>query len=61
MTRDEVRKYMKANIDRLCAEQGILVEINDPRLIAVSVRLLGIGRRNHDALRLEVSTAPPGG
>lgn len=60
MTREQAMAYMNANIGRLCAEQGISVEITDPELIALSVRLLSIGRRNEDSLRLKVATTPTG-
>lgn len=46
VTREQVKAYMRANIDRLCAEQGVSVEIKDPALIAVSIQLLTLGRRN---------------
>lgn len=59
MTRDEAKLYAKANIDRICAEQGVTVKILDPTLIAISINLLRIGKRNLDAIRLEVPPAAP--
>lgn len=52
-TRDDSRRYAKENIARICAEQGITVEIKDPSIIAVSASILRVGKDNLDAARIE--------
>lgn len=41
-----------ANIDAICAEQGVPVVFTDPDMIRISVQFLTIGKENLDARRL---------
>lgn len=59
-TRDDSRRYAKENIARICAEQGITVEIKDPSIIAVSASILRVGKDNLDAARIKAVPAAPG-
>lgn len=58
-TREDSRRYAEANIERICAEQGITVAITDPETIALTISLLRIGKQRHDALRVEEPPARP--
>jgi hypothetical protein len=60
VTWEEAMTYAAGVIDKECADHGVPVEITDPELVALTVRLLRIGRDNYNALRLEVATAPAG-
>lgn len=60
MSWEDAMAYAAGVIDRECADQGIPVEIADPELLALSVHLMRIGKRNNDALGLEVAPAPTG-
>ncbi len=49
-TEEDARAYAKANIARICAEQGVTVKIQDPALVAYTVEMLRIGKRQREAL-----------
>lgn len=55
-TREDARRYAEENIARICAEQGITVEIKDPVLIAHIVSGLRVGKERYDAARIKVAT-----
>jgi hypothetical protein len=57
---DDAFAYAGSVIEQRCAEQGITVGIQDPEMIARSVYLLRIGKRDRDAVRIEVGAGPPG-
>lgn len=56
-TRDDARRYAKANIARICAEQGISIAIKDPELIAQLVSGLRLGKQRADAARVKAGAA----
>jgi hypothetical protein len=61
-TREDSRRWAKENIARICAEQGITVEIKDPVLLAKSASILRVGKERLDAARIKGLTGPrPGG
>lgn len=59
VTWEQAMEYVERTIDETCARQGVSVEIRDPQLLALTIRYLKIGQRNHNALRLEVPATPP--
>lgn len=60
-TREDSRRWVKENIARICAEQGITVEIKDPVLLAKSASILRVGKERLDAARIERLTSPRSG
>lgn len=57
MTLEEAMAYVGPRIDDECRAQGITVAITDPALLALNVSILRTGKRNLDALRIEVPAA----
>lgn len=58
-TREDARRYAEENIERICAEQGITVEITDPEIIARSAAILRVGKQRSDAARIKGRAAHP--
>jgi hypothetical protein len=61
MTWDEAIQYTRGVIADECAREGISVEIRDPALLALSIRMFKLGKRNverldHDTLRPKVAS-----
>lgn len=57
MSWEHARRYAQANIDRICAEQGITVEITDAELVETTIRLLRSGKANNQPIGIEVPTS----
>lgn len=54
MTWQEAIAYADSTIDKLCADQGIPVEVSDPAVIALTVRYLKLGKLRHESDRKSV-------
>lgn len=57
-TDEDSRRWAKENIARICAEQGITVEIKDPVLLGRLADGLRVGKQRYDAVRIKEATAP---
>lgn len=53
----EMCDYADSVVGDMCAAQGIPVKITDPSVLAATVALLRIGKRNHEARLAEEALA----